>query len=156
MSKFRNIAKEVDLHDFRKRSCTICNNKVKVDSYNGKTGGSCGPSSGKILTCDVCTVQYFYDWNYQKKRYIIDRAYFTFGDCVDVLIDYGGKWLDWYKEQNIVNGKEKDNKNNVLFRVRNSQGFYEESVLALKTYSMPKKKLFKIIKDKAEVYEIFQ
>ena len=153
MAKYKSLGKEVNLKEFRSRSCTICNDRVSVESYNGKVHGRFGPSSGKMLTCKNCDVIYFYDWDYRKAKYILDRCYFHFesGAC-DVLIDYNGRWLESFKQE--IN--QKNNKNNVLFSVKDSNGFLTNRFLLLKTYSMPKKRIFNIIKSRAEIYEVFQ
>jgi len=152
MARLKAIGKEIKLKEFRGRSCTICNNRVTVDSYNGRTQGKFGSARGKILKCECCNVLYYYDWDYKKEKYIIDYIIFDgTGDTVTAFIDYSGVLKKVYKCEN----HGEDQSLNIFIRLDNSNGCYREHIYFAKTFGMPKKKLFKMIIDKAETYAVF-
>ena len=152
MVKFKALTKEVNLKEFRARSCTVCGNRVSVDSYNGKIHGRFGPSSGKILECDTCKLSYFYDWSYDKKKYVIGRAIFhAFGSSITTFIDYSGELRNNYNLPNTSS----DNTLNVLITINDSNGFHKNHVYIGKTFSMPKRRFFENIREKAEIYAVF-
>lgn len=152
MGKFKAISKEVNLKEFRNRSCTVCANRLSVDSYNGRIHGRFGPASGKILECKACDLLYFYDWNYQKNKYLIDRVILNnVGECITAFIDYSGKLKTHFGLENTSENKSF----NIGIKLLDTSGYYNTHVYIGKTYSMPKKKIFKDIKGKAELYAVF-
>lgn len=151
MGKLKVITKEVNLKEFRKRGCTVCGGQLIVDSYNGRTQGRYGHAQGKILICKPCDLEYFYDWKRAKEKYVIERVFFKIGE-VDAFIDYNGDMREKFSNDSVTQGNKKFN---VALRFSGHLGTTQSYLYFLKTYSMPKKKIIKMIRDKAEVYEVF-
>jgi len=150
MGKLKAITKEVNLKEFRKRGCTCCGAQLLVDSINGRTQGKYGHSQGKMLICNACGLEYLYNWKAIKQKYIIDRVFVKLGGSnLDAFIDYSGNMR---KDFNMTNG---DKKFNVFIKFYGNMGTTQNYVYFLKTYSMPKKKIIKMITDKAEMYAVF-
>lgn len=148
MGKLKAITKEVNLREFRRRGCTVCGNQLLVDSYNGRTSGRYGHAQGKILICKTCDLEYFYDWKRAQEKYVIEKVFIKIGD-IDAFIDYGG---DMRSQFNMTQG---DKKFNVFLKFYGPMGVTQNYLYFHKTYSMPKKKIIKMIKDKAELYTVF-
>jgi hypothetical protein len=148
MGKLKVITKEVNLKEFRRRGCSVCGGQLFVDSYNGRTQGRYGHAQGKILVCKPCDLEYFYNWDRVKEKYVIERVFVKIGE-VDAFIDYNG---DLRTKFDMTHG---DKKFNVLLKFYSHIGTTESYMYFLRTYSMPKKKIIKIIRDKAEVYAVF-
>lgn len=151
MGKLKPITKEVNLKEFRRRGCTVCGGQLVVDSYNGRTRGRYGHAQGKILICRSCDLEYFYDWKNAQEKYIIERIFVKIGE-IDAFIDYSGSLRKDFIDSSMIQG---DKKFNVALRFYGNLGATQNYLYFLKTYSMPKKKIIKMIRDKAEVYAVF-
>lgn len=151
MGKLKAITKEVNLKEFRRRGCTACNGQLIVDSYNGRVHGRYGHAQGKILMCKACDLEYFYDWKSHKEKYVIDRVFVKIPGDLDAFIDYSGEIKRGYD----MSQAQGDKSFNVMIRFYGNMGDTLSYLYFMKTFSMPKKKILKMIRDKAEVLAVF-
>lgn len=161
MGKLKVITKEVKLKEFNRRGCSACGDRLVVDSYNGRVHGKYGHSSGKILICDSCQIGYYYDWvwteppgqrkTWKEGKYIIDKIIFNFPNShIDAFIDYSGEMRERFPHT------EGPSKYNVFLRFTDPRiGGTLKYLYFAKTYSLPKRKILKQIKDKVETYMVF-
>lgn len=152
MGKYKVIAKEVQLNDFRRRCCSCCGNLLQVDSTNGRNMD--GKAYVKILTCQGCNLTYFFNLSKEKTKYLIDRVCIDgISNNIDAIISYGDSIKDFGLN---VSQRDGEKEFNVFIRIFNSQGCTSNVVFFIKTYSLPKKKLVNTIKEKMELFGVFQ
>ncbi len=138
MTKILPLTKVIELGQFRSRGCTVCRSRVIVESYNGRTGGRYGEACGKYISCKDCDMIYLYAWDYSNKNYKIERA-----------IINGGNYNSGTIEYTLKTGK------NVSLTIYKSDYESTKENFICRSWSMPKRKLYNLLKDKLETYAVF-